>query len=175
MEKHLILIDVQNDFITGALALPGAEAVAQKIKHYVVNHKKTYDSITATLDIHKKEHWETQSNVETRNFPEHCLCHSHGAALYEDLSKHVDFFRGKSTFMARAIDFSYSDEPLEIDICGFATDICVLSNALFLRSRYPRATITVIDNLCVGTTPERHVAAIELMRTNCINISIKPV
>ena len=110
-----------------------------------------------------------------RYFPVHCLCHSHGAALYEDLSNHVDFFRKKSVFMAQSTDFDYSDKPLEIDICGFATDICVLSNALFLRSEYPQATITVIDNLCTGTTPENHAAAIELMRTNCINISIKPV
>lgn len=174
--QHLILIDVQNDFITGTLALPGADAVAEKIKNFVNNHVELYDNITATIDSHKKtpERCPPRS-VEEEVFPVHCLSHSHGAALYEGLAEHIKYFIEKNTFMAdrkefEALSLDYDYGVHEFDICGFATDICVLSNALLLRNLYRDAKITVFENLCVGTTPENHAAAIQLMKTNCINI-----
>ena len=170
--KYLVVIDAQNDFITGPLAIPGATEIADNIITYILN--EDHDQVIATIDSHSDNDADT---VEQSTYPEHCHKHSAGAALYGSLAIHVDTFIEKSTFMVPVanmqkweIDDVDIDMNDEFEICGFATDICVISNALLLRSLFPCTKITVLENLCAGTTPDNHKAALEIMKANCINI-----
>lgn len=175
MRKILLVVDVQNDFIYGALGSPEAKKVAEKIR-YLVTVKK-WDNVIATVDCHPAP--KTQSpTVESERLPPHCICHSSGAAMYVDIAVHADHVITKSNFSVDIEDIwpylqrtsEEASDEIELFICGLCTDVCVISNALMLRSAFPYIKITVLADACAGTCPEKHKAALAVMESCLIDI-----
>lgn len=180
--KILIVVDMQNDFIDGALKNPEA----QKMCGNVVQKIKNWDgeNIICTYDTHLQEHY--LNTEEGKNIPIHCVYKTWGWQLpefiHQALTNYVlaDFNNKyfdveKDTFGSIAelpslIEHLCPKNPFEIHICGLCTDICVISNALILRAAFPLAHIIVDANCCAGTTKENHLAALKVMEANCITV-----
>ena len=167
MRKLLIVIDMQNDFIDAALGTKEAQAVTgpvmEKIRSYPVS------DVIATMDTHGENYMETQ---EGKFLPvPHCI---RGTAGWEIRPEIASLLEGakiyeKPTFgsMALAADLKElsENEELELEIVGLCTDICVVSNALLLKAAMPEVKISVDAACCAGVTPEKHLAALETMRS----------
>ena len=169
--KILLIVDAQVDFTTGRLGSEQAAKVSRKLQDYVRDHGRDYRFVLATLDTHSIKEFTNSNTVEGTEVPRHCILASPGYALVGDLADHVDFVLEKSTFMAEGFSCLEDTEredsfPVEeIDVCGFCTDICVISNALLLRRDYPTAKIRVLDDLCAGTSEHKHQAALDVMES----------
>lgn len=183
MEKNktaLVVVDMQNDFIDGVLGSPEAKAIVPLVCDYIKNFEGDY--IFATQDQHYEEDYH--KSIEGKNIPTHCIPATEGfeiessieKALVEKLQQGtVVIWWTKETFGSfdlaeYLIESVKRDEINKIIIVGLCTDICVISNALILRAACPNTRIIVHDNLCAGTSPENHQAALEVMNVNCIDI-----
>ena len=197
--RVLILIDCQNDFIDGSLANKDAQAciptIVEKIKNF------DGDAIFFTMDSHKENYLDTPEGkklpIEQCSYGTHGwnLNKDIFNAIYEDVDHNKVKIRGiyKPTF-ASVVSFDNGknlfnrsktliDEvlelergtnapiPMEIEMCGFCTDICVISNALALKGfTYDFAEITIDSKCCAGSTPENHQKAMDLMKIGQINV-----
>ena len=160
MKKVLIVIDMQNDFVDGALANSSAQAIVSPITEYV----RAYDgTVVATRDTHGENYLDT---AEGKKLPVvHCVENTHGwqivptiaAALEERKSAIID----KPTFGYLQWDMLAEFE--EAELIGTCTDICVVSNALVLKAKFPNLRVKVNHALCAGTTQENHDAALRVM------------
>ena len=183
MEKNktaLVVVDMQNDFIDGVLGSPEAKAIVPLVCDYIKNFEGDY--IFVTQDQHYEEDY--YKSIEGKNIPIHCVPATEGfeiessieRALVEKLQQGtVVAWCAKETFGSLhlaeyLIESVKRDEINKIIIVGLCTDICVISNALILRAACPNTRIIVHDNLCAGTSPEYHQAAINVMNVNCIDI-----
>lgn len=176
--KILLIVDVQNDFVDGVLGSPEAQKVTKKIVEQIADKK--WDKVIATVDHHPPK--SKRQTLEDEMILPHCITHSPGAALYKGIAEHVDHIIEKSNFSVDSEDIwhylqqTLEDAPdvtisdVELFICGLCTDICVISNALMLRSIFPQIKITVLPDLCAGTTPKKHNAALDVMESCLINI-----
>ena len=172
MRKVLVVIDVQNDFIDGAL---GSEQ-SQKVIPNIVNKIKEYDpwNIYLTRDTHYENYLDTQ---EGRNLPVvHCIEGSDGWQLRAEVAEAAGkaMIVDKPTFgsnrLAGILMSERAQESLEIEIIGLYTDVCVVSNALLFKAAMPEAPITVDASCCAGITNERHKAALETMKACQVNV-----
>lgn len=181
-QKFLILIDVQNDFITGALR---NEEAIRKLPNIIEKVRKTDTAkiaIFATKDTHYFDYLKT---YEGKNLPvPHCTINSEGWNFPEELIKVLSIKNFseedevyKSTFgsVATLKEYILSEckerEAIEeIEVVGFCTDICVISNVLILRAWFPNAVIKVDASCCAGVTIEKHKAALEVMKSCQITV-----
>ena len=192
--RVLICIDLQNDFIDGSLANVGAQKVIPNIVKKIEEFDG--DAIFLTQDTHFDDYLDT---LEGKKLPvKHCIYKTDGwqinkevqLAIAEKIKNGVRvIFISKPTFgsieyMPDAYSFTSlpqeilgiesghkSPIPMEIEMCGFCTDICVVSNALILKAfTYDFAEITIDSKCCAGVTPEKHEAALEIMRSCQINV-----
>lgn len=181
--KVLVIIDAQNDFITGALANKEAQAAVPNIVKLI--EKNEWSAIFTTQDTHDKNYLNTKEG-EKLPVP-HCIWGTMGHRIEESiwvaLDEAVDgnikvVHSSKSTFgsrvladlIAETIAF-YPGDTLDITVCGFCTDICVVSNVLNLKMEFAHtADINVVANACAGVTPESHEAALTVMKSCQINI-----
>lgn len=166
MRKLLIVIDMQNDFIDGALGTPEAVAIVENVKAKIRSYPAA--DILATKDTHETHYLQTQ---EGKNLPvEHCIKGSKGWEIREDIAELLDGVKiyEKPTFgsVAMALDVAEisQDEEIEVEMVGLCTDICVVSNALLLKAMMPEVKISVDPSCCAGVTPESHEAALETMK-----------
>ena len=166
--KALIVVDMQNDFIDGALGT--SEAVA--IVPYVKEEIKSFDGkVLFTRDTHTEEYLATQ---EGRKLPvEHCVRGTYGWQIREELdalrtTEPID----KITFGSIDLPSVLASIPdLEsVTLLGLCTDICVISNAMLLKAHFPELPIAVDARGCAGVTPESHRRALDAMRTCQIEI-----
>ena len=173
MSKVLVVVDMQNDFISSSLANPAAAAIVKPMAEYIKNFDG--DQILFTRDTHFHDYLETQ---EGRNLPIlHCQCGSEGWEVHDDLFNVIE---NKNCEWAMVDKYSFGDiEELddeldayvdEIYLCGTCTDICLISVALNLKARYPEVKMYCIADLCAGLTPEKHAAALEVMRSCQIEV-----
>lgn len=171
MRKILIVIDMQNDFVTGSLGSKEAQAIVPN----VVNKIKCCP-LDTTLIFTRDTHFENYlSSLEGTMLPViHCQYETEGWEIIPELSEYVS----KSKYVFDKCTFGYEDwnryfagaESVEFELCGLCTDICVVSNALALRMFYPNAKITVDASCCAGVTPESHQAALTTMKMCQINV-----
>ena len=173
MAKALIIVDMQNDFIHGALGSKEAVAIVDNVKERA--EKLIEEGYTAffTRDTHDEDYMET---FEGKHLPvKHCIDNSDGWQIIPELRNIAGFYLRKYTFGYQAWDKMFNmvfrnDEVEEIELMGVCTDICVVSNALVLRMLYPNTEITVHANCCAGVTPEKHKSALEVMKSCQINV-----
>lgn len=174
--KLLIVIDMQNDFLTGALrneeGIKIIPSVVKKIKEY----KENDDLIIATRDTHFENYLETQ---EGKNLPFiHCIKGTKGWEIEDSIKEalgEVKIF-DKLTFGSKELGFYLKEHyeniqnDLEIELVGVCTDICVISNAMIIKANLPEARITVDSSLCAGVTIESHLTALKAMEMCQIKI-----
>ena len=165
MKKLLIVIDMQKDFIYGALGTPEAAAIVPKVREKIRSYPP--EAVFATMDTHGEDYLSTQ---EGRLLPViHCVRGTEGWALEETLAPLIppEHIYEKPTFcsvaLARAI--AALPETEEIELVGVCTDICVVSNALLLKAYLPETKLSVDAACCAGVTPEKHLAALETLRS----------
>ena len=168
--KILIVVDMQNDFVTGSLANPDAEAIIPGIAKKIAEYEKNGDRIIFTRDTHKANYLETP---EGKALPvPHCINGTKGWLVVDELNHPECEHINKPTFGYRYWEYDLGDMPKidEIELVGTCTDICVLSNAIILKTQFPNVPITVDSSCCAGVTPEKHAAALEVMRSCQINV-----
>ena len=159
MNKLLIVVDMQNDFIEGSLGTKEAQSIVDDVVDYVKNYN---GDIIFTLDTHNKNYLNTQ---EGKKLPvEHCIENTHGWLINEKLASYAHWTVKKSTFGSTKL------VEIIIELCGLCTDICVVSNALLIKANFPEIPITVHKNLCAGVSPESHEYALKTMAMCQINI-----
>ena len=186
MNKNiLVIVDAQNDFITGSLANSVANERVPNIVKLIKS--RDWDGIFVTFDTHDDDYL-TSSEGKLLPVP-HCIYQTDGwkldsrvnQALKEFLDEHpTTHFSGihKPTFGSfELVDEIWkatcdaSEDTFNIIMCGFCTDICVISNALILKAEFYNVdNITVVADACAGVTPEKHEAALEVMRSCQINV-----
>lgn len=172
MRKILVVVDMQKDFIDGALGT----AEAQAIVNPVIEKMETYDKpdIYVTRDTHEENYLET---AEGRKLPVvHCVRNTEGWRLHpevEKLTEHshiVDKPSFGSMELMELLREENKKEPLEIELVGLCTDICVVSNALLLKAAMPENPVKVDAGCCAGVSPESHQAALLTMKMCQIEI-----
>lgn len=173
MKKFLVVVDMQKDFVDGALGTKEACAIVPA----AVKKIKGFDGeIFATFDTHFDNYMET---AEGRKLPvPHCIKGTEGwqldkeiaAALAEKKYTPVEKLTFGSVELPELIKKAAGDEEFAIELIGLCTDICVISNALVLKANFPEADIAVDEKCCAGVTPEKHNAAVETMRSCQIGI-----
>lgn len=166
MKRTLIVIDMQNDFITGSLSTKEAQAIVPNVKKKIEEYKARGDEIIFTRDTHFKNYLETN---EGKHLPvEHCIRNTHGWHISDNIGNGVGYEAiDKITFGYNGWD-EYDFE--EVELVGLCTDICVVSNALILKAQFPEINIIVDASCCAGVTPESHKAALTTMKMCQINV-----
>ena len=174
MKKILVVIDMQNDFIDGALGTPEAVAIVENVKAKILSYPK--ENVFATRDTHHQYYMDTQ---EGRNLPvPHCIRGTDGWQIRPEIAELIfsDHIVDKPTFgstqLAKLMEIleHREEDGIEIELVGLCTDICVVSNALLLKASMPETPISCDASCCAGVTPAKHEAALETMRSCQIRI-----
>ena len=167
MKKILIVVDMQNDFIDGALGTKEAAAIVPAVIEKIKSYPK--ENVFATRDTHPADYLATQ---EGRYLPvPHCIKGTDGWEIRKEISELLlpGHIIDKPTFgsvkLAEEMRLLAENGPIEIELIGLCTDICVVSNALLLKAYLPEVKISVDPKCCAGVTPEKHEAALETMRS----------
>ena len=163
--KTLIVIDMQNDFITGALGSSEAQAIVPNVKKKIEEYKARGDEIIFTRDTHQSDYLETN---EGKHLPvEHCIEGTYGWQIAEGLEvPNCSYINKPTCGWTHWINRDFE----EIELAGLCTDICVVSNALILKANFPEINIAVDASCCAGVTPESHQAALATMKSCQINV-----
>lgn len=174
IKKTLLIVDVQNDFVTGSL---GSEYARDVVVPNIVELAKQFDKedIYTTQDTHFSNYLKTQ---EGQRLPiEHCISGTDGCKLVPEIdSLVIDDYKHR---LIKTVFGLNSDALLtifhgyqEVHICGLCTDICVVSNALGFKSHshLNRVRVVVHENCCGGTSKEAHDTAIRVMKSCQIDI-----
>ena len=175
MNKVLIVIDMQNDFITGSLGSKDAEAIVPTVKEKIDSYIKEGFPVIFTRDTHGKGYL---NSMEGKNLPvEHCIKGTFGWEIPEDIAVENAEYINKFSFgydswhhIKTLSDAYVNGEYCIFELVGLCTDICVVSNALILKAIYSEAEIIVDASCCAGTTPEKHNAALETMKSCQIKV-----
>ena len=170
--KTLIVVDMQNDFIDGPLGTPEARAIVPNVKKKIEEYMERGDTIVFTRDTHRDNYLETN---EGKHLPvKHCIWGTHGWEITDELASSVIYVANKRAFglhewyeYARLFNFEDSES---IELVGLCTDICVISNAMILKTTFPEIPIVVDASCCAGVTPESHRNALEAMKMCQIEI-----
>lgn len=167
--KYLIVVDMQNDFITGSL---GSELAVAIVPNVVDKVKNFNGRIIFTRDTHFKDYMNTQ---EGKNLPvPHCIKDSEGWQICDELKPFAETVVDKLTFGSVDLPklIETFKEPIEkIELCGLCTDICVISNAMLLKAVFPEVLIAVDSICCAGVSVESHNISLDAMRA--VQIEIK--
>ena len=164
--KFLIVVDMQNDFIDGALGTKEAVAILPAVKSKIENFE---GKVIFTRDTHEEDYLSTQ---EGRNLPvEHCIKDTEGwqitpeldALRKEDAIDKPSFGSVALGQLLKAYD-TYEEKIESITLIGLCTDICVISNAMLIKAFLPETPIVVDAECCAGVTPESHENALEAMK-----------
>ena len=167
--KTLIVIDMQNDFVTGVLGSKEAVAVLPNVKKKIDAYMVAGDEVIFTRDTHEENYLETN---EGRHLPvPHCVKGTEGWQVVKEIDcpdcKHID----KPNFGYIHWSEQFKDSRISgIEIIGVCTDICVISNALILKAVFPEIDISVDASCCAGVTPATHKAALTAMKSCQIRV-----
>lgn len=162
--KLLCVIDMQNDFIDGALGTKEAEAIVENVKKKIELYRQNGDTVVFTRDTHEENYMDTQ---EGRKLPvPHCIKGSYGWEITEKLDAADSVIIDKPTFGSYELsDYAASlPELTEIELIGLCTDICVISNAMLLKARLTEIPVKVDSSCCAGVTPESHNNSLSAMK-----------
>lgn len=178
MKKLLVVVDMQNDFIDGALGTKEAQDIVYKVQSKIMDWQ---GDIVATQDTHYEDYLTTR---EGKYLPvKHCIEGTEGHKIHEDIDivlfdhviEHYNEYSAstmqKRTFgsqmlaeFVRQVGYDY------VELVGLCTDICVVSNAILLKNYFPEMDIAVDATCCAGVTPESHRAALLTMKMCQIDI-----
>ncbi len=174
MKKALLVIDYQKDFVDGSLGSKEALGILDNVVEKISTYLKAGNMVYFTLDTHRKDYLQTQ---EGRNLPvKHCIKGTVGHKLKEEILELIgDYTFGTDYIIMEKNTFGYDKiatiiPECDLEVIGVCTDICVVSNCLILKAAYPEMEITVDSSCCAGVTVEKHMAALETMRSCQIKV-----
>ena len=167
MKRFLVVVDMQKDFVDGALGTAEAQIIVPRVAEKI----RSFDgAIFVTLDTHGENYLETS---EGQHLPvAHCIKGTPGWQLNADVAaalegKHAVVLE-KPTFgsleLVERIRQAAGGADFSVELVGLCTDICVVSNALLLKANFYEQTVCVDAACCAGVTPETHRAALATMR-----------
>ena len=166
MKHFLIVVDMQKDFVDGALGTPEAQAMVPEAARAIAGFD---GQIFVTYDTHFANYLSTAEGKKLQ--VAHCIKGKPGWELDDAIAKALE---GKaytpvekltfgSVALPRLILQAAGGEDFDITLLGLCTDICVVSNALILKANFPEKEISVLGSCCAGVTPESHAAALQTM------------
>ena len=165
MKKCLIVIDMQNDFISGSLGSDEAKKIVPKVKERIEKAIKDGEDIYFTKDTHYEDYLNTK---EGQFLPvKHCIENTSGHDIYDELKPYEK--NAKNIFIKNT--FGYKDLPQHLNeydsitFVGLCTDICVVSNVILTKAFYPEKNIIVKKDCCAGTSVENHNSALAVMKS----------
>ena len=175
--RYLVVVDMQKDFIDGSLGTEEAQGIVEEVKEKILSYPK--EMVYATLDTHGENYLSTQ---EGKMLPvPHCIKGTEGWGLHPILKDLIllDHFFEKGSFGSLRLAESMRElfrqqenmEGASIELVGLCTDICVVSNALLLKAFLPEVPISVDSSCCAGVTRDKHLAALETLRSCQVEIS----
>lgn len=173
MKKVLVVVDMQNDFVDGALGTKEAVGIVEKVAAKIRNFD---GNIFVTLDTHQDNYMET---AEGKKLPvPHCIKETDGWLLNEKVKaalsgkdyKTLEKGTFGSTDLVNEIREIKGNDDIEMEFVGLCTDICVVSNVLLLKAYFPEEKLTVDASCCAGVTPKTHEAALETMKMCQIDV-----
>ena len=183
--KALIIVDMQNDFIDGALGTPEAQAIVSNVVNKMKKHKNTDTIILFTKDTHKENYLDTH---EGKKLPiPHCIEGTPGWSIIKPIASEFKAdgymtYSSGTVINGRVLKLTFGSYDLlkildsdeieldEIELCGVCTDICVISNAIMIKNFFPDIPVIVDASCCAGVTPEKHAAALEVMKSCQIDV-----
>lgn len=167
MKQFLVVVDIQKDFVDGALGTAEAVAMVERAADKIRNFD---GEIFVTLDTHFANYLET---AEGKKLPvPHCIKGTEGWKLNETVAAalegkcvtRVEKMTFGSVDLPKLIEEAAGEEDFTIELIGLCTDICVVSNALMLKANFYEKEITVDASCCAGVTPATHRAALDTMK-----------
>jgi nicotinamidase-related amidase len=178
MNKILVVVDMQNDFIDGSLGTKEARAIVPNVKKKIAEAVQNGDHIVYTRDTHFEDYLNSREGM--RLPVKHCIFETPGWEIHKDVLPPENYDRW---YVFNKYTFGYDNLPSvvrttrelsasdEIELVGLCTDICVVSNALLLKAAfYDSMEISVDATCCAGVTPETHEAALKTMEMCQINV-----
>lgn len=168
MRKILVVVDMQNDFIDGALGTKEAQGIVKNVVEKIRSYKGC--KVFATRDTHGSDYMET---LEGKHLPvPHCIKGTKGweiraevaDALMEVEAEVMDKESFGSNALAERLYEAVGEEESEIELVGLCTDICVISNGLLIKAKLPETPVKVDPACCAGVTKESHEAALLTMK-----------
>lgn len=181
MKKVLCVIDMQNDFITGALRNEEGIKIIPTVKAMVEQAMKDHTTVLFTRDTHGTDYLNTQ---EGQKLPvPHCIIGTEGHKIIPELKELTTHYAviDKPTFGTKELAWFIRvrqkiEQVSEIQLVGVCTDICVISNAILLKEAFPEIPIVIYEDACAGVTPQSHEAALQTARSCQIEVKRwKPV
>jgi len=166
MKHILIVVDMQKDFVDGALGTKEAQVIAPRVARKIRGHD---GPIFVTYDTHFDAYLNTNEGI---HLPvPHCIKGTEGWELDSRIAEAlgdrsytpVEKITFGSVDLPALVQAAAGNEAFTIELVGLCTDICVISNALVLKAHFPEAEIYVDPNCCAGVTPESHEAALKTM------------
>lgn len=169
MKRLLVVVDMQKDFVDGALGSEMAQAIVPMVVKKAEEYKSRGDEVVFTLDTHSQDYMET---MEGRKLPvPHCIKGTEGWELCPELAgipgkRFEKYTFGSVDLAAYAAAGGYD----AVELVGLCTDICVISNALLIKANIPEAEIRVDASCCAGVTAGSHENALEAMKMCHIDV-----
>jgi nicotinamidase-related amidase len=159
MNRTLIVVDMQNDFIDGSLGTKEAEKIVPRVQEKIDEYINRGDRVIYTRDTHQAGYLSTN---EGKHLPvEHCIEGTHGWEIADGIYREGCEIINKPAFGYTGwADYDFED----VELVGLCTDICVISNALLIKALFPEIKVSVDPECCAGVTPESHDAAIMTMK-----------
>lgn len=168
MSNVLVVVDMQNDFIDGSLGTKEAQEIVPRVNKLIKEMRERGSQIIFTIDKHRNPYKECFEGKQ--GIPEHCIHNTEGCLIADNINvQPADEYIIKNSFGT----FEIMDKikvPTLIEICGLCTDICVITNALIIRTLFPNTKIVVYEDCCAGSTPEKHKAALEVLKSCLIEV-----
>ena len=174
-DKLLIVVDMQNDFVSGVLGNDEAKAIVPN----VVEKVKNWDGdLIFTADTHENDYLNT---LEGKKLPiKHCIKDTNGWEIIPELKDYSKFTGHSTVIKKNTFGFShwkvFLSNPYgkyqydEVHLIGLDLDICVITNALIIKTQYPDTEVFVDVSCCAGSTPAKYKAAIEVLKSCQINV-----
>lgn len=164
MKELLVVVDMQKDFIDGSLGTKEAQAIVEPVCEKI---RSFNGDVIYTRDTHGENYLDT---LEGKNLPvKHCIKDTEGWQIQEDI---YEAGSGKTLCVidkpvfgsVELAEIAFIGRYEKVTLIGLCTDICVVTNALLLKTKLKEIPVAVIENLCAGVTPQSHKAAVETMK-----------
>ena len=174
MSRLLVVVDMQRDFVDGALGTKEAYAIVPAVKKKAEEYRAAGDSIVFTLDTHGPDYLATQ---EGRKLPVvHCIKGTPGWELVGELQEFAGKRFEKGTFGSRELaEYVQEGGYSAVELVGLCTDICVISNAFLIKAFCPELPVQVDADCCAGVTPQSHENALTAMEMCQIEVIRKEI
>ena len=164
MKNELVVVDMQNDFIDRALGTKEAVQIVPEVINAIQD--ESYDTVIATMDTHSEDYLKTR---EGKYLPvAHCIKETDGWQLVKEVKEALDNRHAKviekPTFGSLTLmELLSKEQPEDVTLCGLCTDICVLSNAMLIKTALYQKDVYVLADATAGVTPEKKRSALDAM------------